>query len=659
MQWSKTYGSTSDDWASSLVQTSDGGYALAGRAPFGAGGYDFWLVKTNSTGDMQWNKSYGGTENDEAYSLVQTSDGGYALAGNGFGVSNGYALLVKTNSTGDMLWNQTYAQGIQTDAYSLVQTSDGGYALAGDTGSYAPLGIKFCLVKTNSTGDMEWNQTYEGYDFSFAHSMVQSSDGGYVLAGLGSTDLIDDYLYVIKARSCVLTITPATGGATNPPSGTYSYGAGTVATVSAIPNGNYLFDGWELDDAPAGSANPINVSMNIDHSLQAVFVRTYNLTLSTTIGGTTSPPPGIHIYPNETVINVTALPDTGYLFDYWGFDGAPAGSANPINVSMNIDHSLQAVFVRTYNLTLSTTIGGTTSPPPGIHIYPNETVINVTALPDTDYYLDHWNLDGYNLGAPNSIQVLMSTDHFLAAVFALQSFELILTTTTGGTTDPPPSIYVYRYGENANVVALPEVGYHLDHWQLDGNNVGAANPINVLMSTDHFLVAVFALPYAFELSKTVVGENFSTYVSIRIFNQANETETFNVTVFANETIISLPATVTLTSGAFETMAFTWNTTGFIKGNYSMSASVECIGEPSLSSNVTDSLITISIIGDITGPTGWPDGNVDIRDVSAVARLFGVNSPDPRYNPNSDINDDGTIDIKDVSTVARHYGEPYP
>jgi hypothetical protein len=88
LDWSRTYGGTGDDWASALVQTTDGGYALTGSTgSFGAGYVDSWLVKTDASGNMQWNRTYGGTGDDEAYALVQTSDGGYALTGytNSFG----------------------------------------------------------------------------------------------------------------------------------------------------------------------------------------------------------------------------------------------------------------------------------------------------------------------------------------------------------------------------------------------------------------------------------------------------------------------------------------------------------------------------------------------------------------------------------------------
>jgi len=140
--WSQTYGGTSSDYAEAMVQTSDGGFALAGYTrSFGAGSYDFWLVKTDEYGDMEWNQTYGGAGIDDAYALVETSDGGYALAG-GPG-------LVKTDAYGNMEWYRTYGGG---EAYSLVETSDGGYALAGGKRSFDTGSDDFWLAKTDEHG---------------------------------------------------------------------------------------------------------------------------------------------------------------------------------------------------------------------------------------------------------------------------------------------------------------------------------------------------------------------------------------------------------------------------------------------------------------------------------------------------------------------------
>jgi len=190
-QWSQTYGRPWDDAASSVVQTSDGGYALAGyTVSFGAGDWDFWLVKTDSAGDMQWNKTYGGSGDDWAWSMVETNDGGYALAGytTSYGAGSSNFFLVKTDSAGNMQWNQTYGGMREDVAYSVVQTSDGGYALAGTTNS-PPVGLGYVniwFVKTDSVGNMEWNRLYHGISYSSyeeCYSLVQTSDGGYALAG--------------------------------------------------------------------------------------------------------------------------------------------------------------------------------------------------------------------------------------------------------------------------------------------------------------------------------------------------------------------------------------------------------------------------------------------------------------------------------------------
>ena len=189
--WNQVYGGEGADFGHSLVETSDGGFAVAGcTSSFGAGGADFLLIKIDEYGTMEWNRTYGGIGGDFAYSLVETSDGGYALAGvtDSFGAGGNDFWLIKTDSFGNIEWNQTYGGANSSIAYSLVETSDGGYALAGSSGSplYFPIGsgtTDFWLVKTDAIGNMEWNQTYGGTGDEVAYSLVETSDGGFALAG--------------------------------------------------------------------------------------------------------------------------------------------------------------------------------------------------------------------------------------------------------------------------------------------------------------------------------------------------------------------------------------------------------------------------------------------------------------------------------------------
>jgi len=203
--WVKLYGGALDDQAAVIVQTGDGGYAIAGTtSSFGGGSADFWLVKVDSSGNMQWNQTYGGAEKDFAYSMVQTSDGGYALAGETYssGAGDSYFWLVKVDSSGSIQWNKTYGEPTADRANFVIQTSDGGYALAGySIGNNASK--DFWFVKTDSAGNMQWNRTYGGARSDNANSVIQTGEGGYALAGSTNSfgDEIPHDCWLVKTDS--------------------------------------------------------------------------------------------------------------------------------------------------------------------------------------------------------------------------------------------------------------------------------------------------------------------------------------------------------------------------------------------------------------------------------------------------------------------------
>ena len=207
VMWNQTYGGTESEAAWVVIEVSSGGFALAGNTEsFGAGFQDFWLIKTDENGVVEWNQTYGGAGFEDADSLVQTSDGGYALAGHtqSFGEKNGDFWLVKTDPDGNILWNQTYGNGADERAYGLVESSDGGFVLVGDIsysdgdgdGGWSDI----WLVKTDENGNAEWNQTYGGPDIDRPYGgLVAVSDGGYAIAGFTQSFGAGDYdFWLIK-----------------------------------------------------------------------------------------------------------------------------------------------------------------------------------------------------------------------------------------------------------------------------------------------------------------------------------------------------------------------------------------------------------------------------------------------------------------------------
>lgn len=185
-EWSRIFGGAGDDGAFCVQQTSDGGYIICGGTEsYGAGGEDFWIVKTDDRGGEEWNKTFGGDDDDAALSVQQTSDGGYIIAGwtKSYGAGEEDFWLVKTDDVGEEQWSRTFG-GPNNDRASFVQqTADGGYVIVGATESYGAGGRDFWIVKTDDRGEEEWNETFGGADNDAALCVRQTSDGGYVIAG--------------------------------------------------------------------------------------------------------------------------------------------------------------------------------------------------------------------------------------------------------------------------------------------------------------------------------------------------------------------------------------------------------------------------------------------------------------------------------------------
>jgi hypothetical protein len=265
--WTRTYGGTGGEFGLSVQQTSDGGYIIAGEtSSFGAGSHDAYLIKTDAGGDTVWTRTFGGPGSEFGNSVQQTSDGGYIVAGEttSFGAGSGDAYLMKMDADGDTVWIRTYGGTGWDDGNSVQQTSDGGYIITGDTDSFGAGGKDAYLIKTDADGDTLWTRTYGGTGEETGWSVQQTSDGGYIIAGDTDSFGAGSYdVYLIKTDASGDTVWTRTYGGT---------GVDLGGAVQQTSDGGYIFAGM-TDSFGAGSYDMYLIRM--DASGDTVWTRTY------------------------------------------------------------------------------------------------------------------------------------------------------------------------------------------------------------------------------------------------------------------------------------------------------------------------------------------------------------------------------------------------
>ncbi len=307
-QWAKTYGGPGDDQANSIQQTRDGGYIVVGVTKlFGVGADDVWVLKLDASGNVQWAKTYGGTDYDKANSIQQTSDGGYIVAGktSSFGAGRSDAWVLKLDASGNVQWAKTYGGANWDYASSIQQTSDGGYIVAGKTSSFDAIGDDVWVLKLDASGNVQWQKRYGGTNFDWVTSIQQTRDGGYIVAGVTlSFGAGDDDFWVLKLDANGNVQWQKTYGGTN------SDGANFIQPTS---DSGYIVAGRTWSFGEVGSdvwVLKLDANGNITG---CPVIRTSHATVNTTtatLATTSVTPNDTNATINNTNATITILPFT-------------------------------------------------------------------------------------------------------------------------------------------------------------------------------------------------------------------------------------------------------------------------------------------------------------------------------------------------------------
>jgi hypothetical protein len=317
-----------------------------------------------------------------------------------------------------------------------------------------------------------------------------------------------------------LTIASTAGGSIiTPGEVTFTYGQGIVVSLVAEADEGYRFVNWtgDLDTIANVNAASTTITMNGDYSIRANFVAVYDLTISSTAGGSvTLPGEGAFTYDAGTVVSLTAAPANGYHFVNWTGNVDTIANVNVAitTITMNGDYSITANFVAVYDLTISSTAGGSvTTPGEGTFIYDTGTVVSLVANPLNGYYFINWTGDVSTVANVNAASTTITINGYysITATF-VAVYDLTISSTTGGwVTLPGEGAFTYDAGTVISLTATPASGYQFVNWTGDVGTIANINDASttITMNGDYSIKANFeAIPagqYSLDISSSGCG----------------------------------------------------------------------------------------------------------------------------------------------------------
>jgi hypothetical protein len=399
-------------------------------------------------------------------------------------VSNPTSSTTTVTMDGDKTVMASFTQITINQNYILTMAVSGSGTTTPSTGVHPyPRGTVVDITATPASGCQFIGWTGDVEDPNSASTATTMNEDKTVTARFTQNNLNQEN---------ILTMAVSGNGTTTPSRGVHFYAPGITLHITATPASGWQFVNWTGSVADSGSANT-TLFVDSDKTITANFTRIYLLTMAVSGNGTTTPLAGIHTYTQNTTVNITATPASGWQFVNWtGAVADPASSTT--NVTMDGDKTITASFTRiiqSYNLTMSVSGNGTTMPPAGIHTYTQDTMVNITATPASGWRFVNWT-GALSDPASANTTVTMYGDKTITASFTriTQNYDLTLAVSGSGTTTPAASIHSYAQGTVVNINAAPASGWQFTNWTGDVTNPASANT-TVTVESDKTITAIF------------------------------------------------------------------------------------------------------------------------------------------------------------------------
>ncbi len=510
VEWTGDNGTITDTNSNTTTITMDGNYNIT--ANFASTDYNLTINSTTGGSVVEPGEGVFGYQSGETVNLEAAADQYYHFVR--WTGDNATITDPSSNSTTitmDASYNITAEFALDTYTLTIASTLGGEVVQPGE-GTYtydATEVVDLEAVPDPGYHFVEWTGDNGTIADTTANATTITMNGDYVItAEFAATDYN-------------LTVSSTMGGnVTSPGEGTFGYQSGETVNLEAMADKHYHFVRWSGGNTTVAdpTSNSTTITMHDNYSITAEFaIDVYNLTINSTAGGSVAVPgEGNFTYNATEVVDLEAVPDTGYHFVEWTGDNATIANltSNSTTITINGSYNITAHFaLNSYTLTISSTSGGSvTVPGEGDFPYSHGEVVDLEGVADTGYQFVEWTGDNGTISdtKSNTTTITMEGDYTITAEFIATGFDLTISSTQGGSvTAPGEGTYSYDVGQTVDLEAVADANYHFVRWSGDNGTIAdrTANMTTITMDGDYTITAEFAIEtFTLTVQSTSGGE---------------------------------------------------------------------------------------------------------------------------------------------------------